>query len=88
MAKMNSTLRTFHIIFAMMMVGTGLFFDDEVTWVMIVGTIGFFGVIITGFWKWPIYPWYKKKKNRKNRALKAEASAEASEEVSAESADA
>ena len=84
MAKMNSTLRTFHIIFAMMMVGTGLFFDDEVTWVMIVGTIGFFGVIITGFWKWPIYPWYKKKKNRKNRALKAEESAE----TSAESADA
>ena len=77
MAKMNSTLRTFHLIFAMMMVGTGIFFDESITWVEIVGTIGFFGVIITGFWKWPIYPWYRKKKSRKNRAMKQEAAVEA-----------
>lgn len=36
-----------------------------------------FFVMWTGLAKWPIYPWYKKRQNRKKREAKAEAAAEA-----------
>ena len=35
-----------------------------------------FFVMWTGLAKWPIYPWYKKRQNRKKREAKAEAAAE------------
>jgi|TARA_B100001996_G_scaffold11660_1_gene9758 hypothetical protein len=48
----------------------GLIFgeDDEALLPMVAFLIAFFGTIISGWAKWPIYPWYKKRKNRKLRA--------------------
>ena len=47
----------------------GLIFgeDDEALLPMVAFLIAFFGTIISGLAKWPIYPWYKKRKNRKSR---------------------
>ncbi len=55
----------------------GLIFgdDDEALLQMIAFMIAFFGTIISGWAKWPIYPWYKKRKNKKNRAAKEEVDA-------------
>jgi len=55
----------------------GLIFgdDDEALLPMIAFMIAFFGTIISGWAKWPIYPWYKKRKNKKNRAAKEEVDA-------------
>ena len=39
-----------------------------------VSTTFVFMVMWTGLAKWPIYPWYKKRQNRKKRAMKASAS--------------
>ena len=36
-------------------------------------------VMWTGLAKWPVYPWYKKRQNRKKREAKAEAAAEANQ---------
>jgi len=56
----------------------GLIFgeDEEAILPMVAFLIAFFGTIISGWAKWPIYPWYKKRKNRKFRDMK-ESSAEA-----------
>ena len=50
----------------------GLIFgeDEESTLAMIAFMIAFFGTIISGWAKWPIYPWYKKRKNKKKLAEK------------------
>ena len=39
----------------------------------LVSTTLIFFVMWTGLAKWPIYPWYKKRKNKKKRAQKAAA---------------
>ena len=44
--------------------------DEEAILPVIAFMIAFFGTIISGWVKWPIYPWYKKRKNRKKRAAK------------------
>ena len=41
-----------------------------------ISTTFIFLVMWTGLAKWPIYPWYKKRQNRKKREAKAEAAAE------------
>ncbi|MBP50574.1 MAG: hypothetical protein QGI73_03525 [Candidatus Thalassarchaeaceae archaeon] len=55
----------------------GLIFgeDEEALLPMVAFLIAFFGTIISGWAKWPIYPWYKKRKNRKMRAKKEMAAA-------------
>lgn len=44
-----------------------------------ISTVFIFFVMWTGLAKWPIYPWYKKRQNRKKREAKAEAAVEAAE---------
>ena len=39
-----------------------------------VSTTFVFMVMWTGLAKWPIYPWYKKRQNRKKREMRASAS--------------
>ena len=39
-----------------------------------VSTTFVFMVMWTGLAKWPIYPWYKKRQNKKKREMKASAS--------------
>ena len=46
-----------------------------------ISTVFIFFVMWTGLAKWPIYPWYKKRQNRKKREAKAEAAAEAAAEA-------
>ena len=41
-----------------------------------ISTVFIFFVMWTGLAKWPIYPWYKKRQNRKKREAKAAASVE------------
>lgn len=48
-----------------------IFGDDEEALLPVVAfLIAFFGTIISGLAKWPIYPWYKKRKNKKRREEK------------------
>ena len=44
-----------------------------------ISTVFIFFVMWTGLAKWPIYPWYKKRQNRKKREAKAEAATDATE---------
>ena len=82
----NQTWRWIHIATGslwVVLLGDELFLDnmifgeEETTLSMIAFMIAFFGTIISGLAKWPIYPWYKKRKNRKKRAAKAAADATA-----------
>ena len=81
----NQTWRWIHITTGSMWVillADGLFLDglifgedDEALLPTIAFIIAFFGTIISGWAKWPIYPWYKKRKNRKKLAAKEAAAA-------------
>ena len=82
----NQTWRWIHIATGslwVVLLADGLFLnymifgEEETTLTMIAFMIAFFGTIISGLAKWPIYPWYKKRKNRKKRAAKAAANATA-----------
>ena len=76
----NQTWRWIHIstgsLWAILLVDglflNGLIFgdDEEALLPMVAFLIAFFGTIISGLAKWPIYPWYKKRKNKKRREQK------------------